>query len=231
MSESCDINSKTSCCCNSNEEKPSLKNHWENSYTKTVDTKLGWYQNNAKQSLDLIQKTNIDKEEFIADIGSGASIFIDDLIENGYKNIIATDISETALNITKERLAKDNLTKVRFITDDLTNPTKLNTLKNIAVWHDRAVFHFLTDKKDQQTYFNLLNNAVSKGKYVIIATFNLQGAERCSGLPVERYNAEKLTDFLGDNFKLLETFNYDYTMPSGDNRPYVYTLFKKVKST
>ena len=215
-----------SCC--SSEKDLSLKEHWENSYTKTHETKLGWYQKNAEPSLDLIKKTGIQSHELIADIGSGSSIFIDNLIERGFKNILATDISETALSITKKRLDKNSLPLVQFITDDLTNPTQLTLIKDIAVWHDRAVFHFLTAKKDRETYFNLLNSTVALGKFVIIAAFNLEGAQRCSGLPVERYDKNKIADFLGAKYKLIHFFNYNYTMPSGDNRPYIYTLFKKI---
>tara|TARA_R110002072_G_scaffold16048_1_gene63427 strand:+ start:12657 stop:13289 length:633 start_codon:yes stop_codon:yes gene_type:complete len=207
-------------------EKKSLKNHWESSY-ENEESKLGWYQKSAKESLDLISKSGVSKNDKIVDIGSGSSILIDELIHNGYTNIIATDISEKALENTKNRLSDNELKHVSWIIDDLTNPTKLKMLADIAVWHDRAVFHFLTEGEDQQTYFNLLNNAVKSGGHVIIATFNLNGAEKCSRLPVKRYDADGIAKFLGDNYQLIDFFDFDYTNPNGDNRPYVFTLFQK----
>ena len=109
----------------------------------------------------------------------------------------------------------------------MVNPTKLTNLPKVAIWNDRAVLHFFTDKKDQDGYFNLLKSKVDKNGFVILAEFNLQGATKCSGLDVKRYNAQMLQDKLGDDFTLLENFDYDYTMPSGEIRKYVYTLFQR----
>ncbi|MBL1280128.1 MAG: methyltransferase domain-containing protein [Fluviicola sp.] len=214
--------------CNSAKETTeiNLQNHWEKSYEKDT-TQLGWYQESAKESMGLIAKATISKDEKIIDIGSGSSILIDDLLDVGYSNIIASDISASALQNTKNRLSEEELTRVSWMTDDLTEPTELKSLSNIAIWHDRAVFHFLTKEKDRQTYFNLLDNAVASGKYVIIATFNLTGAERCSGLPVQQYDEKGIAKFLGENYQLIEFFDFDYTMPNGGVRPYVYTLFRK----
>ena len=205
------------------------KKHWEKVYSKTDDKQLGWFQKTALPSLQLIEKTGIDLDELIVDVGSGASVLIDELVSLNYQNIIATDISETALNISKKRLNKEESDKVSWIVDDFSNPTSLNKIKNVAIWHDRAVLHFFTTKKDQQTYLKLLNNCVKKEKHVIIAAFNFDSVDKCSGLPVEKYNKEKLQEFLGKDYKLLDSFNYEYTMPSGATRPYVYTLFQKKK--
>ncbi len=225
--KNCSVEKKDCGCTAASPVKISLQEHWEKSYHKNSDNKLGWYQEYAQQSLDLIEKTGIGSHEKIIDIGSGASVFIDNLIAKGFENIIATDISQTALGITKKRLDNEALSKVQFVVDDLCLPTLLKEIKEVAVWHDRAVFHFLTDQADRQTYFELLDNAVTSGKFVILASFNLEGAERCSGLPVERYDEHKLAAFLGDNYQLITAFNFDYTMPSGANRPYIYSLFQK----
>lgn len=209
------------------EENKNFKVHWEKAYTGTDGTKLGWYQDEAKPSMRLIAKTNAAKDTLIADIGSGSSILIDNLIESGYSNLLATDISQNALEITKSRIKSEDLSKIQWVVDDLTSPIALNKIDAVSVWHDRAVFHFLTKEEDQKTYLALLKSSVKRGGHVIIATFNLLGAERCSGLPVERYDEAKLGAFMGEGFDLLESFNYDYTMPSGAMRPYVYTLFQK----
>ncbi len=177
--------------------------------------------------MELIAKTGVSKNEKIIDIGSGSSVLIDDLIDDGYSNIIATDISQKAMNNTKNRLSETDLQKVTWIVDDLTQPAELQNFTDISIWHDRAVFHFLTEEKDRETYFKLLNGAVKEGGYVIIATFNLTGANKCSGLPVQRYDEKGIAEFLGDNYELVDFFDFDYIMPNGDNRPYVYTLFRR----
>ena len=116
---------------------------------------------------------------------------------------------------------------VRWIVDDLTDPTELKSLEQIDLWHDRAVLHFFNEPEEQDTYFNLLRKLVKAEGYVIIAAFNLQGAPKCSGLPVFRYDAKMLQKKLGKEFRLLEAFDHTYTQPSGNTREYVYTLFQR----
>ncbi|HIP32962.1 MAG TPA: class I SAM-dependent methyltransferase [Crocinitomicaceae bacterium] len=223
---SCSIDSTSCCSINNDQIKINLQEHWEKSYEKD-EVQLGWYQDSAKESLELITKTGISKNKKIIDIGSGSSVLIDDLIDDGYSNIIAADISQKAMDNTKNRLSETDLQKVTWIVDDLTEPTELQNLTDISIWHDRAVFHFLTEEKDRETYFELLNGAVKKGGYVIIATFNLTGANKCSRLPVQRYDEKGIAEFLGAQFNLINFFDFDYTIPNGDVRPYVYTLFRK----
>ncbi len=212
-----------------NNIKLNKKNHWEKVYTNSDEKELGWYQQNALPSIKLIEKTGIDSNELILDVGSGASILIDELISFDYGNIIATDISEKALNITKNRLDTKQVNNINWIIDDLTKPTELLDVKEVSIWHDRAVLHFLKSKKDQNTYIKLLNSCVKKGKYVIIAAFNFESVDKCSGLPVEKYDERKLHDLLGQNYNLLDCFNHTYTTPYGSTRPYIYTLFQKMK--
>jgi len=226
--ESCEIDNR-SCCTPIDRTTNPSKDHWEKVYSNSDEKKLGWYQKNANPSLELINQSNISKNELILDIGSGASVLIDQLLHLEYQNIIATDISETALNITKKRLDQKQATKIDWIVDDITNPDGLHKIKKVSLWHDRAVFHFLKTKKDRDTYLDLLKASVMLKKHVIIASFNFDSADTCSGLPIEKYDEKKLQDFLGENFKLVNHFNYDYTMPSGAIRPYIYTLFQKIK--
>jgi 2-polyprenyl-3-methyl-5-hydroxy-6-metoxy-1,4-benzoquinol methylase len=207
-------------------EKLDLKKHWDNTYLKD-EKRLGWYEEVPTPSLQLIEKCNLKPSDCIVNVGVGTSTLVDELLKKGYKNIVATDISSQALQKLKKRVGQKHIT---YLQEDLTQPNKLNSYTNkVSLWHDRAVVHFLTDKKDQQTYFELVNKLVKPEGFVIIATFNLEGATKCSGLPVLRYNAESIAKHLGNSFQLLEHFNYIYTMPSGDKRPYVYTLFKKIK--
>jgi hypothetical protein len=219
---SCSLDNKDS---NREVKDVELKNHWENVYQNKPNEKLGWYEIDLSPSLKLIDKAGIDRTAKIINIGAGNTTLIDELLKLNYTNIIATDISETALNKLAERL---NSNSVEYVVDDLTHPTLLNNIEKIDLWIDRAVLHFLTEEKDQNTYFNLLKDKVKIGGYVLLAQFNLNGAEKCSGLPVKRYDKNSLANKLGTNFKLIDSFDYIYTMPSGDKRPYIYTLFERV---
>ncbi len=202
------------------------KEHWNGVYDSKEVTQLGWYEESPKNSLELIEKCNISKDDKILDVGAGASTLTDNLIKRGYKKIIATDISEEALRKLKERLGEE-ASLVTFIVDDLTQPKHLNELKDIAIWHDRAVLHFLTEEDERKAYLSTLLQVVRTGGYVIIAAFSLEGAPKCSGLDVRRYDQKMLQEFLGGEFKLIEHFDYLYHMPSGDTRQYIYTLFQK----
>jgi len=205
----------------------SMKKHWDEIYTWLETDELGWYEKIPEPSIKLLSKCHISKDESILDVGAGASTFIDYLINQGFKNVIAADISETALNKLKERLGK-KASIVRWIVDDITRPIHIRDLRDIAVWHDRAVLHFLLEEKQQQTYLSTLKKVIKKGGYVIIAVFSLKGAKKCSGLDVKNYDQNMLATFLGDDFNLIEYFDYTYYMPSGEPRPYIYTLFQKM---
>ncbi len=204
-----------------------LKKHWDSAYSNNEVTKLGWYEESPEPSLQLIQECDIPKDARILNVGVGASTLIDEILKLGYTNVIASDISSAALGKLQTRLgSKKN--EIQWIEDDLTNPSKLSKIEAIDLWHDRAVLHFFTEEKDQNAYFSLLKKLVKLNGFVLISTFNTDGALKCSGLNVHRYNKEMLVDKLGGDFKLIDHFNYTYTMPSGDTRPYIYTIFKRI---
>jgi len=215
------------CACNTSSKKNSSDAHWDGVYTKNDVAKLGWYEDESTPNLDLIKACNLNKNDTVLSVGSGATTLIDSLVSLGYTNIIANDISDVALAEIKTRLCK-NQSEVSFVVDNLVHPTVLLNLPQVKLWNDRAVLHFFVEESDQKAYFNLLKSKVALGGYVILAEFNLEGATKCSGLPVKRYDASLLADKLGADFKLLKDFDYVYTMPSGDKRNYVYTLFKRV---
>lgn len=204
-----------------------MKEHWNEVYESTKVKTLGWYEDKPTPCLQLLAKCNIEKSDPVLDVGAGASTFIDCLLDEEYTNIIATDISEEALNKLKERLGVRKASKVKLIVDDITKPAYVYKLENIAVWHDRAVLHFLLEKDQIQTYFSTLKKIVRNGGYVLIAAFSLKGAKKCSGLDVKNYDSNMLIENLGEEFHLIEALDYDYTMPSGDIRPYIYTLFQR----
>lgn len=204
-----------------------MKPHWENVYDSTPTDKLGWYEDSPQPSIDLINECDISKDARILNVGAGTSTLIDYLLGEGFENVLATDISQKALELLKERLGK-KANKLEYIVDDLTNPQLLTDIAPVDLWHDRAVLHFFTEGKDQDTYFHLLKRLVKSGGYVIIAAFALTGAKMCSGLPVKNYSTEMLQEKLGEEFKLISEFDYLYTTPGGNPRDYIYTLFKRI---
>lgn len=226
--QSCNINDKSSSCCgathDSVSEKIDLKRHWDNAYTNSKEEKLGWFETDLTPSLKLINKAGLNKNARIINIGAGSTTLIDELLDKGYSNLIATDISEIALDNLLKRIDD----KIETIVDDLTNPSILNTINPVDLWIDRAVLHFFVSKVEQTTYFELLKSKIIHGGYVMLAQFNLEGVSKCSGLPVHRYNKDMLAERLGKDFHLIESFDYTYTMPTGDLRPYVYTLFQRL---
>jgi len=207
----------------------SIKEHWNEIYTYLDADELTWYEEIPEACISLLSKCHINKNESVLDVGAGESTFIDYLVNQGFNNIIAVDISEIALNKLKARFGKEKASLVRWIVDDITQPVQTRDLSDIAVWHDRAVLHFLLDEKQQHAYLSTLKKVVKKDGYVIIATFSLKGAKKCSGLDVKNYDQNMLAKFLGEDFSLLEFFDYTHYMPSGEPRPYIYTLFQKNK--
>ncbi|MFO7674398.1 MAG: class I SAM-dependent methyltransferase [Lutibacter sp.] len=208
-------------------EKVDFKKHWNAAYQKSPITNLGWYEENPTPSVELIESCNLPKEALIFNAGAGATTLISELLAKGYENIVVNDISAVALSELKSQLPAPMNATVQFVVDDLTNPSELLKIKNVDLWHDRAVLHFFTEEKQQKAYFDLLKGALKPKGFVILAEFNLEGAKKCSGLDVFNYNEEMLHERLGTDFVLLKSFNYTYTQPSGNTREYVYTLFQK----
>jgi len=205
-----------------------LESHWNKAYENVDTKKLGWYEDYPEPSLQLIKKCNLDKDAILLNVGVGVTTLIDELIKLGYKNIIGSDISSSAIEQIKQRIALPEH-DVKWIIDDLTNSRELIDLSPVDLWHDRAVLHFFNDSVDQEAYFCLLDKLVRTNGYVIIAAFNLNSALKCSGLPVFRYDKQMLAERLGSDFECVDSFDYSYHMPGGETRTYVYTLFKRIK--
>lgn len=205
-----------------------MKEHWNEIYAWMDTDELGWYEEFPEPSLRLISRCNINNNEPILDVGTGSSTLIDNLISQGFKNIIATDISDIGMEKLNKRLG-EKASLVKWIIDDITNPIYLQDLRDVAIWHDRALLHFLLKETEQRKYLSLLKRVVKKDGYVIIATFSLKGIKKCAGLNVKNYDHNMLKEFLGDDFNLVEYFDYIYRAPSGAERPYIYTLFQKVR--
>ena len=205
----------------------SPKDHWDNIYRTGELKKLGWYEERPEQSLRLVMKCDLGQDDPIIDIGAGETTLIEHLLRIGFRQVTAVDISEVALTKLRQRLGKEKAAYVQWIVDDITCPVKLSHLKNMALWHDRAVLHFLLEEEERSAYFTTLRSIVRPGGYAIIAAFSLKGVTMCSGLKVKNYDQYMLADLLGPAFVLLEWFDYVHYNPSGAPRPYIYTLFRR----
>ena len=200
------------------------KTHWEHIYDTKSPTQVSWYQEHAKFSLQYIRNTGIQKTEPIIDVGGGASTLVDDLIENAFQNITVLDVSGTALQVARQRLGV-RAAHVNWIESDITQvDLPQNTY---GVWHDRAVFHFLTQAKERQHYVETVRNSVRKGGHVIVATFAPDGPERCSGLAVMRYSPESLHSEFGDDFEVVDSTRETHHTPFGTDQKFIYCYCRK----
>jgi EEF1A lysine methyltransferase 2 len=203
-----------------------MQEHWDTIYRSTPAEKTGWYEQEPAPGLRLVERSGVAPWEPILDVGSGASTFVEHLVDRGYRRIIASDISSVALRVLRERLGT-RAASVELIVDDVTRPDRLRALRGIALWHDRAVLHFLLEDAARAAYVETLRTVLRPGGWVVLATFALDGATHCSGLPVRRYDASMLGQLLGEEFELCETFHHVYVNRRGEPRPYVYTLFRR----
>ncbi len=204
------------------------KEHWEHVYsTKAVDA-VSWFQEHAETSLRLIESTAVAPNAAIVDIGGGASTLVDDLLERGHTNVTILDISAAALRAAQDRLGS-RARRVRWIEADITK-VELPT-HYYDVWHDRAVFHFLTDAQDRQAYVNTLLHAIKPGGHVIVATFDEDGPAQCSGLPVRRYSAEELHSEFGAPFTLVQHDKQLHQTPFGTIQKFTYCYWRNSVTT
>jgi len=201
------------------------RQHWEHVYaTKPVD-QVSWFQPHAASSLRLIEDTGVAKSAPIVDIGGGASVLVDDLLAHGYSNVSVLDISGKALARSRDRLA-ERAAEVRWIESDFLEAALPE--QSCDIWHDRAAFHFLTSAEDRNAYRRAALRAIRPGGYLIIATFAADGPERCSGLPVVRYDASALQAELGDGFALVHHESQLHRTPSGTVQRFTLASFRKI---
>lgn len=195
------------------------KTHWDTAYNQRGSARVSWFRPHLDQSLELIRSAAPDVTAAIIDVGGGAANLVDDLLQAGYRDVSVLDISTSALTIAKERLGSV-ATSVEWIEGDITQMDLPEA--RYDVWHDRAVFHFLTDQADRDHYVTLVQRAVKPGGHVIVATFATDGPERCSGLPVIRYNANSLYAQFGGQFELLGSRRETHYTPAGTEQQFVY---------
>ena len=199
------------------------KVHWENTYKTKNHKQAGWYQESPDISIKLLSKINAQPTQSIIDVGCGASVLVDNLIQQGYKNITLLDLSEEALSGIKTRL-KDKGNMPHYLSKDITKKIEFNN--TFDIWHDRAVFHFLTNAKDREAYMANLNQSLSPSGHAIIGAFSLNGPSKCSGLDVVQYDENKIKYELPKNIELLESTVSTHIMPSGTEQEYMYFIIK-----
>jgi SAM-dependent methyltransferase len=195
--------------------------HWDRIYLQKPSSDVSWYQPEATVSLDLIRRVTPDLDAPIIDVGGGASTLVDGLLEVGYRNVTVLDIAGTALAIAQQRLGDDAARVTWLESDALTAPLPAAAY---AVWHDRAVFHFLTDPQDRSRYVTKSREAVRAEGHVIVASFAPDGPERCSGLEVVRYSPDAMHAQFGAGFRLLDSVREEHHTPSGATQAFVYCL-------
>jgi SAM-dependent methyltransferase len=198
--------------------------HWENVYTTKGEAKVSWFQEAPAPSLALLGLTGAKPSSAIIDIGGGASRLVDNLLEQGFENVTVLDLSAAALASSRARLGGRG-NRVKWIVADATEwqPSEI-----YDVWHDRAAFHFLTGKKEQNAYIRHLKQALRVGGHVIIGTFALDGPEKCSGLPVARHSAESLAALLGTDFALVDSRRHEHSTPWGAMQKFQFSTFRRV---
>lgn len=200
-----------------------VQDHWEGVYRSKGPDAVSWYRPHLEMSLEMIRRVAKDNAA-ILDVGGGESTLVDDLVAAGYRNISVLDISTTALEVTKKRLG-DAAEGVRWIAGDVTAALSVPQ-HSVDLWHDRAVFHFLTEAEGRAAYVRNMRRCVRPGGHVIIGTFGPEGPSRCSGLPVVRYDSTLMQRELGRGFSLVETSEEMHITPAGATRQFVYSCFR-----
>ena len=193
--------------------------HWEKVYKSKQPTEVSWYRPHLEVSLQLIEDAAPNRGAHIVDVGAGESTLVDDLLARGYRNLHAMDLSSTALAVSKSRLAV-NANKIHWVCEDVR--TFSFDQHRYDVWHDRAVFHFLTDANDRIAYVRQVAHAVRPGGHVIVATFGPEGPTQCSGLNVVRYDADALHQEFGAAFELVKHCTELHKTPTGRIQQFTY---------
>jgi ubiquinone/menaquinone biosynthesis C-methylase UbiE len=197
--------------------------HWENVYTTKGENEVSWFQQSPAPSLDLIAQAGASSKSAIIDIGGGASRLVDNLIAQGFEDVTVLDLSSAALAAARSRLGV-RAERVSWIVADATI---WEPARSYDIWHDRAAFHFLTDANDRAAYIGRLQRGLKIGGHAIIATFALDGPEKCSGLPVARYDSASLGQALGATFKLIHTQPHAHATPWDSQQSFQFSVFRR----
>jgi ubiquinone/menaquinone biosynthesis C-methylase UbiE len=202
------------------------KTHWESVYASKAPAEVSWFQEHATVSLALIKRTGLTKSSPLIDVGGGASTLVDDLLAAGFDDLTVLDVSGAALAAAKARLGTQAVASVTWLEADVTQAPLPH--HRFALWHDRAVFHFLTQEAQRQKYIEQVCHAVQPGGHVIVATFAPDGPLRCSGLEVMRYSPATLHATFGETFRLVEHTSETHHTPFGTEQQFVYCYCRRM---
>ena len=199
-----------------------LKLHWEKIYDEKNEDEVSWFQKETNESIKMIQSAGIENPKII-DVGSGRSKLLKNLIEIGYNHLTYLDISESALEKSKEFLGEQS-NKVRWISKDILS---FMTDEKFDIWHDRAVFHFLNEENLIRKYIDIVEKNISESGHLIIGTFSENGPLKCSGLEVRRYSEKVIEKLFNRSFKLIDSFYYDHVTPFNTTQNFLFSHFIK----
>ena len=205
------------------EENIGGREHWEKIYSTKSEKQLSWFQDYPSAAMKFIDSFHLPSDVSIIDIGSGDGRFIDALLEKGYRNISALDISPTAIERAKKRLGQSSQ-GINWIVSDIAN---FQPAKQFDLWHDRAAFHFLTSEEEINRYISIAEHAIKSNGYLLISTFSDQGPKRCSGLDTRQYSEASLTASFNSGFEKLHCLCEDHITPSGTIQNFLFCSFKR----
>jgi cyclopropane fatty-acyl-phospholipid synthase-like methyltransferase len=207
-----------------NHEIDNRKQHWEEVYKKKTQEEMSWFQKNPATSLQFLTSYNVPLNAEIIDIGGGDSLFVDHALKMGYINITVLDISDESIERAKKRLGQDAL-KVTWIVSDVT---LFKPDKKYDFWHDRAVFHFLTKQDEIDAYVKLVRENMAGNSIFVIGTFSENGPDKCSGLPISKYNESKMSSLFTSGFEKIRCFEENHITPSNKIQAFLFCSFKKL---
>ena len=196
-----------------------VKTHWETIYTKKAPEAVSWFRPHLETSLALIEQAADTNSALIIDVGGGESTLVDDLLARGFQNITVLDISQVAIETTKKRLGQA-AERVHWLVADITQ-AELEP-RAYDVWHDRAVFHFLTSPQQRVAYVRQVARSVKPRGHVIVSTFGPEGPTKCSGLDVVRYDPDSLHNEFGTSFRLVQSSKELHKTPFGTTQQFLY---------
>ncbi|MDX8338687.1 class I SAM-dependent methyltransferase [Draconibacterium sp. IB214405] len=200
------------------------KKHWEEIYKSKNTTQVSWFQASPTTSLQFVKEFELPKTARIIDVGGGDSLMVDRLLEMGYGNITVLDISETAINKAQQRLGE----KARTVKWIVADAAEFQPSETYDFWHDRAAFHFLTDKQEISSYVDTIRSYVKPGGYLVLGTFSEQGPTKCSGIEIKQYSETTMTSLLTDFFNKIRCITVDHKTPFNTLQNFVFCSFRRL---
>ncbi len=198
--------------------------HWENLYQTKSHPDLSWYEADPRQSFDYVLAAAGDSRGSVIDVGGGQSYLVDRLLDAGFERVAVLDISHSAIEATKIRLG-NRAAEIEWIVADIT---QVKSLGEFDIWHDRAVFHFITDAEDRRSYLDLLKRTLPLGGHFVVGTFAVGGPEKCSGLQIQQYDQTTMGEALGPSFELVRGCNYEHMTPSDKPQLFFFGIYRRV---